>query len=234
MAEQTDRASMPHGMRPSETRKLCELIAQFGCRRILEIGMANASSTIVLLNVIKDVEGAHIVSIDPFQFEDASNEGESYDVRGVGVRNVENSGLSHLHTLIAEFDYVAMPRLVAEGRKFDAIFIDGYHSFDYTFLDMFYADLLLTDGGLVLFHDTDMPAVHKAFQFFVRNKPYTVIGPRPVIYTKDFGSRVARKLTYLATGRMPEIRERQQNWGALAALQKKQTAICPQGTIASF
>lgn len=229
----SDRAYTAHGMRPSELDTLCATIRQHKCRQILEIGMANASSTLRLLEVANELSGS-VTSIDPFQFDDTQNEADSYNVAGGGVERVKQSGMAHLHSLMADFDYIALPELVRQSRKFDAIFIDGYHSFDYAFLDLFYADLLLTDGGLFFFHDTGMPSVHKAVQFMLRNKPYRSVGPRPVIYTPELSRRLVRKIVHIATGRMGEIRERQRFWGSLAALQKQQSRICPQGFIAQF
>lgn len=75
------------------------------------------------------------------------------------------SGLSSYLELLEEFDYIALPRLVAEQRSLDFILIDGWHSFDYTLIDMFYADILLRPGGVLTVHDTGWPSVYKACKF---------------------------------------------------------------------
>ena len=65
--------------------------------------------------------------------------GIDYGIGGQGVRNVAAAGFANMHRLMEEYDYIALPQLVAEKAQFDMVFIDGYHSFDYTFLDFFYA-----------------------------------------------------------------------------------------------
>jgi predicted O-methyltransferase YrrM len=235
--EQADlegRADRPHGMKDVEIKRLCQLVRDFDCRRILEIGMANASSTVMLLRALEAAGGGEVVSIDPFQNRDVPGVDTAYNIRGAGMRNIEAAGLSHMHRLIEDYDYIAMPQLVRDGEKFDLVFIDGYHSFDYTFLDFFYADLLLKDGGVCAFHDTGYPAVHKVLQFLLRNKPYRLIGPTPLVYTPDLPSRLVRRTATILAGRAGEARERRVNWHSLAALQKRETAICPQLTLVDF
>jgi hypothetical protein len=109
-----DMADRPLGMRPSEIEMLCHLVREFGCRRVLEIGMANGSSTVMLLRALKDAGGGEVVSIDPFQYGDVAGGDEIYDIRGVGMENVRASGLIGMHRLINDYDYVAMPQLVEE------------------------------------------------------------------------------------------------------------------------
>jgi hypothetical protein len=150
------------------------------------------------------------------------------------MENVKASGLGRMHRLINDYDYIAMPDLVKSGEKFDMVFIDGYHSFDFTLIDFFYADLLLNDQGICAFHDTGYPAVHKAVQFILRNKAYKVIGPAPSVYTPDLPSRIARRARSIITGRAEEARERRTKWHSLSALQKLESAISPQLRIVDF
>ena len=68
----------------------------------------------------------------------------------IGVRNVERAGFTERHTLVESFDYVALPKLLQEGARFDFAFIDGMHLFDYTLLDFFFVDVMLDVGGWVI------------------------------------------------------------------------------------
>jgi hypothetical protein len=43
--------------------------------------------------------------------------------------------------VLREPSFLAMPRLLARGAKFDLVFVDGWHTFDFTLLDMFYAEV---------------------------------------------------------------------------------------------
>ena len=66
----------------------------------------------------------------------------------------------------------ALPRLGAEGLELDFALVDGLHLFDHTLVDFFYADRMLRDGGLVVFHDTWMPAVAQAVAYVEANRAY--------------------------------------------------------------
>lgn len=222
----------PHGMQAREIAILCQIARVEQCRTILEIGMANGSSTVALLRTLDESGGGNVVSVDPFQNRDEN--GVAYAIGGQGVRNVAASGLGHRHRLIENYDYIAMPQLVAEGARFDMVFIDGYHSFDYTFLDFFYADLLLKDGGVCAFHDTGWPTVYKVTDFLMKNKAYTPLGPRPSRYLNSVALRGLRRGFHLVTGRDAEMRERRTAWGSVAAFRKLRTTMCPETHLVSF
>lgn len=54
--------------------------------------------------------------------------------------NIERAGLARHFRVLREPSFLAMPRLLARGAKFDLVFVDGWHTFDFTLLDMFYAE----------------------------------------------------------------------------------------------
>jgi predicted O-methyltransferase YrrM len=160
-------AFIRHGMSPTELHTLGGLIRHEKPLRILEIGMANGTSSVV----IADAMGAgHLTSIDPHQ-----SMPEPVGYGAAGLRAVER--LTTNHRLIEEYDYLALPRLISEGASFEFILVDGFHSFDLTLLDLFYADILLDVGGLLLCHDSSSPAVYKALRWLEANKPYERLSP---------------------------------------------------------
>ena len=55
----------------------------------------------------------------------------------MGKKLVENAGLGKYHTIIEDKSYNAMPELLKEAGTYDFIFIDGWHTFDYTLIDFF-------------------------------------------------------------------------------------------------
>src|ERR1700744_5198036 len=112
----------PHGMQAREIAILCRIAREEKCRTILEIGMANGSSTVALLKTLDEVGGGTVTSIDPFQNQGAN--GIDYGIAGQGIRNVQSSGFADRHRLMEEYDYIAMPQLVAEKAQFDMVFID--------------------------------------------------------------------------------------------------------------
>ena len=214
---QTNTLDRVDGMMSSELRILAELVRTSKATNVLEIGMANGSSTLAILGELKGTPNGHLTSIDPFQMHPPSP-GPGYG--GAGLESVRKAGLTDRHTWIEMLDYLALPKLAAEGRRFDFIFIDGYHAFDYAMLDFFFADLLLQSGGMVLFHDSGSVSVNRVCQFVSANKPYTPVGPPLALILDSVTKRVARRLYWLATGQDGKFRDRRERWKSLAAFVK--------------
>jgi predicted O-methyltransferase YrrM len=229
-----NRADRPLGMRRSELEILADLARGDGISQILEIGMAHASSTLAMLGALSEKGSGHVVSIDPFQFEDAPGAEPGSGTRGQGVLNVEAAGLAHMHTCIAEPDYVALPRLAKEGALFDLILIDGYHSFESTLLDFVYADMLLRIGGTCVFHDTAFPAVHKAVRYLMTNTAYELIGPRPEPMYDSLLPKAWRRVRYFLRGDRGSFEERRTRWCSLAAFTKAAARKAPELTLNDF
>jgi Methyltransferase domain len=229
------RTGRPHRMQAREIERLVEIVRDHGCKAILEIGMANGLSTVAMLKAVQSLGGGRVISIDPFQFKDDPALGDDYyGIRGAGVRNVAAAGLAPLHSLIPEFDHVALPRLAADRAKYDLVLIDGSHSFELTFLDFFYADRMLQPGGICVFHDSGAAAVFKVTQFALRNKVYAPVGPAPVQSHNSLARRALRRAASLLNGNAAAFRERRLKWGSLAAFRKMAKSDAPEYAIAPF
>ncbi|MBD0256603.1 MAG: class I SAM-dependent methyltransferase [Cytophagales bacterium] len=138
----------------AEGSYLHAFLRDHGLKRTLEVGFAYGYSTACIMSATR---ATHVV-IDPFQ--------ESY--ANLGLRNIDALGLSGHLVHLSEFSHAALPKLLAQGRTFQWIFVDGGHKFDDIFIDWYYADLLLEPGGYVLFHDAWMPST-RTVAGFVRN-----------------------------------------------------------------
>jgi hypothetical protein len=131
---------------------------------VVEVGMAYGTSTIAILSALRDNgDKGKLISIDPSQ---------STDWESVGLANVQRAQLSHLHELLEEVDYIALPRLFARGLRIQLGYIDGWHTFDYVALDSFYLDKLLDVRGILGYNDCGWPSVHKAIKYFTRHRRY--------------------------------------------------------------
>lgn len=127
----------------------------------IEVGMAYGISTLAILEGLG--EGGHLISIDPFQ---------NSDFGGFGLDLVARTSAAAQHELIEAPDYLALPRLLEEGRRPDFAYIDGMHTFDYVLLDGFFVDKLLPVGGVAAFNDCGFRSIHKYLQFFRRYRQY--------------------------------------------------------------
>jgi predicted O-methyltransferase YrrM len=135
----------------------------------LEVGMASGVSTEAILSALPP--GGRLISIDPLQSTYFGNAGRARAQR-----------FAAQHTLIEDWDYLAFPRLIAEGVSVSMAYIDGHHSFDYVLLDFFFVDKLLSVGGVVGFNDCQMPSISKAISFLMKFRRYQEInvGLKPV------------------------------------------------------
>jgi predicted O-methyltransferase YrrM len=152
-------AALPH----FHAQEIERLVRDLGLTRTLETGMAYGLSTLAICGVHEARgEGGHI-AVDPYQ---------STDWGGIGLLNLERAGLSARARVIEARSDEALPRLRDEGARIDFALIDGLHLFDATLVDFFHADRMLDTGGVVVFHDTWMPAVAQAVAYVEANRAY--------------------------------------------------------------
>ena len=145
-----------------EGRFISSIVKKYKLKKCLEVGMAFGISAMYITNTFPDVS---LISIDPFQ---------STQWKSMGVKLLENTKLNDKHTLIEKKSYIALPELLekyGEG-SFDFIFIDGWHTFDYTLLDFFYADKLLRVGGIIIVDDALHRGVAKFVKYIDTNYPF--------------------------------------------------------------
>jgi predicted O-methyltransferase YrrM len=146
---------------------------------VLEVGLAQGATALAIAAALAENGFGRVVSIDPFQ---------QTEWQGVGVTAIKRSGLGHLHTVIEEPDYLALPRLLQERDSMvDLAYIDGRHSYEYVLLDFFYVDRLLKRGGVVGFNDCDWPSVIPTLRFLQRHRHYTSVdvGLAPAYGTRN-------------------------------------------------
>ena len=209
------------GMSPVELHKLRELITQYAPARVLEIGMANRTSSVVIAHALRATDG-HLTSIDPHQTMPMPT-----GYASAGVQAIQR--ITTRHRLVEEYDYLALPRLVDAGERFDCILIDGFHSFDLTLLDLYYADHLLVVGGLLVCHDSSSPAVYKALRWLEMNKSYTRLSPPLWSANMPFVQRLYHRIF------SRQVREeRRKYWQMLMAYRKQAARQMPEHVLTDF
>jgi predicted O-methyltransferase YrrM len=156
----TEKIKLTSAISPAEGFHLYDLIKRNGYRDILEVGMANGLSTLYMAQALADNGAGNLTSIDPFQ---------STQWKSVGIHNITEAKLSDYHNLIEKKSYIALPELLTDEKKYDMIFIDGMHLFDYTLLDVFYATLLCKDGGVIIIDDILHKAPAKVIKYIDTN-----------------------------------------------------------------
>lgn len=208
--------------------KLQDLVRQEKITQTLEIGMAFGMSTLGILYALEGKDNARHFAIDPYQeraidyFDPSKPPPTEKGHGGVGLAMVERAGLGGWLEFDDRPDYLALPDLVAQGRKFDLVFIDGYHTFDYTFVDYFFADLLLREGGYLVFDDWMLPPVHKVCWFLESHKDYELIGPKHDFPLKP--SYRAKLWLQRKLGRRAP-RNADPEWGSIMAYRKRSSTM---------
>jgi predicted O-methyltransferase YrrM len=154
----------------SEGRSLFELIASDAAvEKTLEIGCAYGVSSLHICSALSGKVAPKHVIIDPFQHS---------EFRGIGVLNLERAGFDFFELIESPSEF-ALPEIAQrEAGTFDLVFIDGWHTFDHTLLDLFYANLLVRVGGYVVVDDCNMASVGKAISYLAQYPSYKVWGLR--------------------------------------------------------
>jgi predicted O-methyltransferase YrrM len=147
-----------------EGRAIYELIKDQTISTSLEVGCAYGISSLYICDALSTRQTRHHTIIDPAQ---------STGWRGIGISNLRRAGFDFF-SLIEKPSEIALSELLASGKKFQFIFIDGWHTFDHTLLDFFYANRLLEDGGFVAIDDADWPGIRKVISYVSKYPNYRV------------------------------------------------------------
>ncbi len=122
----------------------------------LEVGFGYGYSAAYIVSATKK---QHVV-IDPFQ--------SRYNY--LGIFNIKKLRLFHKIKHIPNYSHAALPQLVKQKKTYEFIFIDGGHLYDQVFLDFYYADLLTSRGGYILFHDVWMQSTQFVISWIRTNR----------------------------------------------------------------
>jgi predicted O-methyltransferase YrrM len=180
-AEQTvlDEDGASHGILPvAVTPERGAFIANL-CRAerpsaTLEVGMAWGLSTLHILAALAEIRGSepgapHVV-MDPFQVARYGN---------AALRLVREVGAEAMLEFYPEPSEIVLPRMLANGRQFDLVFIDGDHRFDPGFVDFFFVHRILKPGGLVIFDDVLFDGIYLTSRWAETNLGYQPVAQYP-------------------------------------------------------
>ncbi len=153
--------------------------------KTLEVGCAYGLSSLCICTATRGRAGASHTIIDPF---------ETTYWDGAGIRNLEEARIDFFD-LIEDKSEVGLPRMLPDMEcQFDFIFVDGFHTFDYTLVDCFYATRLLRIGGYLVIDDVSFPSVRRVVDFLKNYPCYEEHGAVAEKRPKSWKSMVARIL----------------------------------------
>lgn len=157
----------PVSVNASEGEALRECVKREGAAHTLEIGFGYGISALFMCEGLLangHADARHVV-LDPNQ---------SSRFADCGLQLIDDAGLAELVEFHAEASEIALPRFLAEGRRFDLAFVDGNHRFDGIFLDLIYLGRLVRQSGILFIDDYQLPAVARATSFCTTNLGWTV------------------------------------------------------------
>jgi predicted O-methyltransferase YrrM len=163
--------------------------------RTLEVGCAFGLSSLHICEALRNRNDASHVIIDPEQMK---------EWHGVGVAHLERAGIN-FYRLVQEPSEIALPDLLrTQPEGFDLIFIDGWHTFDQTMLDLFYANRLVRIGGYIVIDDCNWESVSAAVSYY-NNYPSFEQVKVPAIAAYSWIRRVAKYITMVFSPRMARM-----------------------------
>jgi len=166
----------------SEGQFLVDLIKDHPIEKTLEVGCAFGIASLFICSALENKDNPEHTIVDPYQTDHFSN---------TGIANLESAGFK-FYRFFEELSEFKLPELAAkEAGSFDLVFIDGFHTFDHTLLDLFYANRLIRKGGFIVVDDCNMPGVSKAISYFSNYPAYT-------LYSMVNRTKNGKKLKYFA------------------------------------
>jgi predicted O-methyltransferase YrrM len=178
------------GIDPEEGALLLSLICQHKFTQTLEVGCAFGISSLYICEALSRQGSGHHTILDPGQYQ---------EFHGIGIANLKRAGFEFFE-LIEKPSEIALPYLLAEGKKFQFALIDGWHTFDHTLVDLFYVDRLLEEGGVVVIDDLHLHGVRRAVRYILNYPNYEVVGS-----TTDFERHQKTFLRRLVDGFMQRL-----------------------------
>jgi len=156
----------PVAVSPGEGEAIREWVIAERAAATVEIGLGYGISALYAcegLLAAGRADARHVV-IDPHQHTRFAD---------LGLQNLADAGLGHMVEHHGEESQIILPRMLAQGRRFDLAVVDGNHRFDAVFVDLYYLARLLRPGRIVVLDDYQLPGVARAASFFTANLGWT-------------------------------------------------------------
>lgn len=151
------------GIHPAEGIWIYELCRQLKPDATLEIGLAYGFSTLYFLAALAENRHGRHSSIDPYQRSAPGRWG------GIGLTLGRRLGGERFR-FIEERSFAALTHLADNSERFDIIFIDGRHFFDFVLTEFTLSAELCSAGGYMIFHDMWLPSIQRAVAFIRANR----------------------------------------------------------------
>ncbi len=151
----------------AEAEYIMDVIREKKLSRCVETGVAYGASTIAVCEALIQLEKMGLVckhyGVDPCQYS---------EFNGSAIAVLRRCGLDHLFELLEGPSHIMLPKLLERNVSVDFALVDGWHTFDYTLVDVFLADKLLRSGGILMIHDMQMPSKRMVWRYLRTHRRY--------------------------------------------------------------
>lgn len=152
------------GVSEKDGEFLQKIITENKFKNTIEVGCAYGISSLYICAATAQYANSSHTIVDAFQTE----------WKNIGILNLKRAGFTSFE-LIEKLSEIALPQLLEKNKKYDFAFIDGWHTFDHVMIDFFYINRMLEVGGVITFHDLDMPSQKKLFRYILNYPCYTFL-----------------------------------------------------------
>lgn len=159
------RSSIQGGISLKEASFLRDFILENRPSLALEIGVGKGASALILTEALAEV-GGRLYGIDPDQIEGHGS---------AALNLLRDHGLESHFELLPFPCHLGAPQLLSRDLRFDFVFIDGMHTFEFKIVDWFFADKLCRVGGHIAFHDLTFPSTKKVLKAALLSGRYRLI-----------------------------------------------------------
>jgi len=137
---------------------LQEIIEKNDIKKCLEIGMEYGIISFYILSNLK----TELISIDSYQKEKYNN---------YGIKMLNELKLDNRHKLYRKKPCFVLPHLLQKNDYYyyDFIYINSFHTFDYSLINFFYSDLLLKINGFIIIDNVLDHGVAKCIKYIETN-----------------------------------------------------------------
>ena len=157
----------------------------------LEIGCAYGIASLFICSALENRKNNKHIIIDPFQ---------DSDYKGIGLLNLDKIGINFYEHINRKSEFILPELAASQPESFDLIFIDGWHTFDHTMIDLFYANKLIKKNGYIVIDDCRYHSVSKAINYFSNYPSYSIISE---VSTKKLSNKA--KLTKRVSQLIPKF-----------------------------
>lgn len=132
----------------------------------VEVGLAYGTSALFVCDALAAVGAGRHVAFDPMQ-EQWGDE---------GVTNLREAGHQDRFTLVPKPAHLGLSAFEEAGSRAGFAFVDGWHTFDHTLVDLFHVDRVLDAGGVLALDDVNIEPVRRAAAYWLTNRAYSLVG----------------------------------------------------------